>query len=61
MEIPLVVCYPTEYAIEILRKNGIEKIETIKTCGRKSVEEFHQPERVICQRVRNDAVQLIVS
>jgi hypothetical protein len=60
MNIPLVVCYTTEKALNILEQSGIDKVEIIKTQPRTKLVDLLQGERVICQRERNGVVQLVV-
>lgn len=60
MDVPLVVCYNTQQAVKILRDNGINNIEILKTRANDGLDEFFREERVICQRERNGTVQLIV-
>ncbi|MBA1333891.1 MAG: hypothetical protein HPY66_0284 [Firmicutes bacterium] len=61
MGLPIVVCYTTERALEVLKLNGAERVEIIKTKANIALEDYLREERVICQRNRDGKTELVVS
>jgi thiamine biosynthesis lipoprotein ApbE len=61
MEIPVLVCYTIDRALEILKERGINNISVTVTgtCSIKG--DGERVDRVIGQRKRNGLVELIVS
>lgn len=60
MDIPLVICYPTEKALDILKERGFNHVQVVKIKAPVSLGEYFSEERVICQREKNGKIQLIV-
>lgn len=60
MEIPLLVCYTIDHALEALNRRGIFNISIINTGANFNQGDQKKVKRVIGQREKNDLIELIV-
>lgn len=61
MEIPVLLCYTIDRAICILKEKGISNTVITRTGACFVQGNCERVERVICQRIKNGLVELIVS